>query len=80
MNQGNLAESFLKIAVYLIFPYLIPYKIMHVYLPEMSMRMTYQVRQEIPRVAHLCILKHTSYYISLRTYEVCLCVITETRQ
>ena len=40
-NQGNLAESFLKIAVYLTFPYLIPYKILHLYLPEMSVRMTY---------------------------------------
>ena len=41
VNQGNLAKSFLKIAVYLTFPYLIPYKIPHVYLPEMSVRKTY---------------------------------------
>ena len=41
MNQSNLAESFLKIAVYLTFPYPTPYKILLVYLPEMSVRMTY---------------------------------------
>ena len=40
-NQGNLVESFLKIAFYLTFPYQIPYKILHLYLPEMSVRMTY---------------------------------------
>ena len=40
VNQGNLAESF-KIAVYLTFSYLIPYKILHVYLPEMSVLKTY---------------------------------------
>ena len=34
-------SSFLKIAVYLTFPYLIPYKILHLYLSEMSVRMTY---------------------------------------
>ena len=33
--------KFFKIAVYLTFPYLIPYKILHLYLPEMSVRMTY---------------------------------------
>ena len=42
MNQGNLAENFLKIAIYLTFPYLTPYKISNVYLPEMSVRMTYR--------------------------------------
>ena len=41
VNQGNLAKSFLKIAVYLTFPDLIPYKISNVYLSEMSVRMTY---------------------------------------
>ena len=40
VNQGNLAESFLKIVVYLTFLYLIPYKISHVYLPEMSVLTT----------------------------------------
>ena len=34
MNQGDLVERFLKIAVYLTFPYLIPNEILHVYLPE----------------------------------------------
>ena len=38
VNKGNLAECFLKIGVYLTFPYLIPYKISHVYLPEMHER------------------------------------------
>ena len=40
VNQGNLAESFPKIALYLTFPYLIPHKISHVYLPKISVRMT----------------------------------------
>ena len=56
--------SFLKITVYLTFPYVILYKISLVYLPEMSVRSTYQaihVRQEIPRVAHLCILNLCPY-------------------
>ena len=39
VNQGNLAEGNRKIAIYLSLPYLIHYKIAHVYLPEMSMRM-----------------------------------------
>ena len=41
LTRGNLPKSFLKIAIYFIFPYLIPYKISHVYLPEISVRMTY---------------------------------------
>ena len=40
-HQGNLAESFFKIAVYLTFLYLIPFKISHMYLSEMSVRMMY---------------------------------------
>ena len=51
MSQDNLAESFLKIVVYLTFPYLISYKILHVYLrvPYPS----HHVRQEIPLVVHI---------------------------
>ena len=38
------------------FPYLIPYKFLHVYSPEICACGCKSVRQEIPRVAHLCIL------------------------
>ena len=66
MSQGNLAESYLKIAVYLTSPCLIPYKISHVYLPEMSVRMTYPShprKTRNTRIAHLCILNvcHSSF-------------------
>ena len=41
LNQGNLGKNSLKIAVYLTFPYPIPYKISLVFLPETTVRMTY---------------------------------------
>ena len=53
-NQGNLVESFLKIAVYLTFPYLIPYKILHLYSPEMSVRMTYPSHPRTTRNTPSC--------------------------
>ena len=60
VNQGNLAESFVKIVVHLIFPYLIPYKISRVYLQKMSVRMTYtshpRKTRSTPSCTSVCIL------------------------
>ncbi len=50
VNQGNHAERFLKIVVYLTFPHLIPYKILHVYLPEMRVGMTYTWDKKYPEL------------------------------
>ena len=68
-NQGNLAESFLKIAVYLTFPYLIPYKILHLYLPEMSVRMTYpshpRKTRNTPSCTSISLRGRLFFYVSL---------------
>ena len=53
-NQGNFAESFFRIAVHLTFSYLIPYKILHLYLPEMSVRMTYPIHPRKTRNTPSC--------------------------
>ena len=57
-RQSCVTFSF-KIAVYFTknaFPNLIPYKFLHVYSPESCACGCKSVRQEIPQVAHLCIL------------------------
>ena len=56
MNKGDLVESFLEMAVYLTFTHLIPNEILHVYLPEKYVGMTYP--RHTPKTWHGAVLPY----------------------
>ena len=73
MNKGDLVESFLEMAVYLTFTHLIPNEILHVYLPEKRVGMTYQdihLRHGMVQCFHNILRKFMLYLLDLWNFVI----------